>query len=85
MSPDMHRVRRELRMYNLGMRHFLTAPRENEVRVLERDGRRWLEQWRMPPDGQRHQRTWVEVAELPWPAPKLQRPAQAAEPRRASS
>ena len=70
MSADLHRVHRELRMYNLGMRDFLTAPRENEVRVLERDGRRWLEQWRMPPGGEHHQRTWVEVAELRWPSSK---------------
>jgi len=28
---------------------FLGQPRENEVRVVEREGRRWLQQWRMPP------------------------------------
>ena len=46
---------------------FLNQPRENEVRVIERDGRRWLQQWRMPPHGHYYERTWVDVAELPWP------------------
>ena len=46
---------------------FLNQPRENEVRVIERDGKRWLQQWRMPPEGHFHQRAWVDVAELPWP------------------
>jgi hypothetical protein len=45
----------------------LSQPKENEIRVIERDGRRWLQQWRMPPDGQYHQRAWVNVAEIPWP------------------
>lgn len=43
---------------------FLRQPRENEVRVIDRDGRRWLQQWKMPPDGHYHERAWVDVAEL---------------------
>jgi hypothetical protein len=46
---------------------FLNQPRENEIRVIERDGRRWLQQWRMPKHGHYHERAWVDVAELPWP------------------
>jgi len=46
---------------------FLGQPRENEVRVVEREGRRWLQQWRMPPSGHYHERAWVDVGELPWP------------------
>jgi hypothetical protein len=46
---------------------FLEQPRENEIRVIERDGRRWLQQYKMPPDGYVYQRAWVDVAELPWP------------------
>jgi hypothetical protein len=45
------------------LRSHTAYPRENEVRVLERDGRRWLQQWRIPPGGQH--RTWVEVGEIP--------------------
>jgi hypothetical protein len=44
-----------------------SGPRENEVRVVERDGKRWLQQWRMPPGGYLYERQWVDVAELPWP------------------
>ncbi len=43
---------------------FLEQPRENEIRVIERDGRRWLQQWRMPPHGHYSDRAWVDVAEL---------------------
>ena len=46
---------------------FLEQPRENEIRVIERDGRRWLQQWRMPPHGHYHERAWVDDGELPWP------------------
>jgi hypothetical protein len=46
---------------------FLNQPRENQVRVVERDGRRWLQQYRMPPRGMVYERAWVDVAELPWP------------------
>ena len=73
MNHDLHRAYLGLRMYSLRPRHFPTLPRENEVRVLERDGRRWLQQWRMPPGGQNHQRVWVEVQELPCPQSYLQR------------
>jgi hypothetical protein len=54
-----------LRGHSLRASQLLTQPRENEIRMLERGGRRWLEQWRMPPGGQHHQRAWVDVAELP--------------------
>jgi len=73
MSQDFNHAHRGLRIYNLHASDFLTQPRENEIRVMEHDGRRWLQQWRMPPDGQRHQRTWVEVAELPWPSAPTRR------------
>jgi len=46
---------------------FLNQPRENEVRVIERDGKRWLQQRRMPAHGYHYERAWVDVAELPWP------------------
>jgi hypothetical protein len=46
---------------------FLNQPREHEVRVIERDGRRWLQQYKMPPYGMIYDRAWVDVAELPWP------------------
>jgi hypothetical protein len=65
MSQDAYRVQRGLRVYSSPAPRFLTHPRENEIRVQERDGRRWLQQWRMPPYGEDHQRTWVEVRELP--------------------
>jgi hypothetical protein len=54
--------------------NFLEHPRKNEVRVLERDGRRWLQQWRMPQNGDRHQHAWVDVAELrPFSNPRAAR------------
>ena len=46
---------------------FLEQPRVNEIRVVERDGRRWLQQWRMPPHGHYHERAWIDVAELGQP------------------
>jgi hypothetical protein len=46
---------------------FLNQPRENEIRIIERDGRRWLQQYRMPPHGMVYDRAWVDVGELPWP------------------
>jgi hypothetical protein len=52
---------------------FLNQPRENEVRVVERDGSRCLQQYRMPPHGMIYDRAWVDVAELPWP-PSNMRP-----------
>jgi hypothetical protein len=54
-------------MNSRGHGSFLEQPRENEIRVVERHGRRWLQQWRMPPYGHYHERAWVDVAELPWP------------------
>jgi len=35
--------------------------------LIEHDGRRWLQQWRMPPQGHDNVRAWVDVAELRWP------------------
>ncbi len=67
MNEDLHRAYLGLRMYNERPRHFHTPPRENEIRVLERDGRRWLQQWRVPPHGELHQRAWVEGQEVPCP------------------
>jgi hypothetical protein len=64
MSQYLHRAHPELRGHSQRASHVLAQPRENEIRLLERDGRRWLEQWRMPLGGQHHQRAWVEVAEL---------------------
>jgi hypothetical protein len=46
---------------------FPNQPRENEVRVIERDGRRWLQQYKMPPHGMVYERAWCDVAELGWP------------------
>jgi hypothetical protein len=46
---------------------FLNQPRKNEIREVERDGRRRLQQWRMPHHGHYHERAWVDVAELGWP------------------
>ena len=73
MSQNLHRAYLGLRTYNVRPRHFHAPPRENEVRVFERDGRRWLQQWRTPPGGQHYQRAWVEVQELPCPPAYLQR------------
>ena len=49
----------------------LSEPRENEMRVSERDGKRWLQQWRAPLGGQEADRVWVDIAELASPAPKF--------------
>ena len=38
----------------------------HEVRVIERDGKRWLQQYRNKPDGFVYEYAWVDVAELPW-------------------
>jgi hypothetical protein len=45
----------------------LEQPRDHEIRVIERDGARWLQQWRMPTNGHYHERAWIDVAELPRP------------------
>ncbi|HUO67619.1 MAG TPA: hypothetical protein VMV37_08795 [Gammaproteobacteria bacterium] len=60
---------------------FLNQPRTNEVRVIERDGRRFLQQWRMPAHAHYHDRAWVDVAELPWP-PSNVRPLRQGKTRR---
>jgi hypothetical protein len=41
------------------------TPTMNEIRVIERDGRRWLQQWRNKPGGYAYEYEWVDVAELP--------------------
>jgi hypothetical protein len=40
-----------------------------EIRVIERDGRRWLQQYRNRPSGYAHEYEWLDVCELPRPAP----------------
>jgi|KBSMisStandDraft_5_1062788.scaffolds.fasta_scaffold5583680_1 hypothetical protein len=46
---------------------FLDQPRMHEVRVIEREGKRWLQQYRNKPDGFVYEYAWVDVAELPRP------------------
>lgn len=41
-----------------------STPVNNEVRVVDRDGRRWLQQWRLKPGGYLNEYEWVDVAEL---------------------
>lgn len=48
-------------------------PVVNEIRVIERDGKRWLQQWRLKPDGQIWEHEWIDVAELA-PLPSNVRP-----------
>lgn len=36
-----------------------------EVRVVERDGRRWLQQYRLKPGAMAYEYDWVDVCELP--------------------
>lgn len=36
----------------------------NEIRVVERDGRRWLQQYRNRPDGNLYEYDWIDVGEL---------------------
>jgi len=35
-----------------------------EVRVVERDGRRWLQQYRHKPGGLAHEFEWVDICEV---------------------
>ena len=44
-----------------------SQPEKHELRVVERDGKRWLQQYRMPPDGKLWEHAWVDVVEVPWP------------------
>lgn len=44
-------------------------PSLNEIRVIERDGRRVLQQWRQKPGGAMWELDWIDVAELPGAAP----------------
>ena len=39
-------------------------PSSMEVRVIERDGRRWLQQYRRKPDGMAYQYEWVDICEV---------------------
>ena len=52
---------------------FLNQPQPMELRVVERDGKRWLQQWRHPPRGELWQYEWVDIAELPWPPSNVRR------------
>jgi hypothetical protein len=45
---------------------FLRQPLPMELRVVERDGKRWLQQWRHP-NGCVWEWGWVDVAEIAWP------------------
>jgi hypothetical protein len=46
---------------------FFAQPRQMEIRVIERDGRRVLQQYRQKPGGYAHEYAWVDVLELPKP------------------
>ena len=46
---------------------FLRSPHHMQIRVIERDGKRWLQQYRKPAGGYNHEYAWMDVAELPWP------------------
>lgn len=50
-----------------------TQPIVNEIRVVDRDGRRWLQQWRQKPGGYVYEYEWVDVADLPRPAAAVTR------------
>ena len=39
-------------------------PTLNQIRVIERDGKRLLQQWRNKPGGYLHEYEWIDVAEL---------------------
>jgi len=39
-------------------------PSSMEVRVVERDGRRWLQQYRHKPGGLAHEFEWVDICEV---------------------
>ena len=44
---------------------FQRQPACMEIRVIERDGKRVLQQWRNTPGGMAHEFAWVDVIELP--------------------
>jgi hypothetical protein len=44
---------------------FLNQPRTMEIRVVERDGKRVLQQYRNKPGGYAYEYAWVDVMELP--------------------
>ena len=46
-------------------------PTPNEIRVIERDGKRWLQQWRNKPGGYVHEHEWIDVAELAPPPSRV--------------
>jgi hypothetical protein len=39
-------------------------PSSMQVRVVERDGRRWLQQYRRKPGGMAYEFEWVDVCEV---------------------
>jgi hypothetical protein len=41
------------------------TPTLNEVRVVERDGKRWLQQWRRKPGGYLYEYDWIDIVQLP--------------------
>lgn len=48
-----------------GAQAYVRQPRKHELRVTDRDGRRWLQQWAMPQNAHVYERAWVDAAELP--------------------
>jgi hypothetical protein len=40
-------------------------PSAMEIRVIERDGRRWLQQHKNKPGGLAYEYEWVDVCEIP--------------------
>jgi hypothetical protein len=44
---------------------FQRQPSAMEIRVIERDGKRVLQQWRNKPGGMAYEFTWVDVLEFP--------------------
>ena len=43
-----------------------------ELRIIERDDKRVLQQWRNTPGGMAYEFSWVDVLELRWPPSNVQ-------------
>lgn len=46
-------------------------PTLHQIRVIEREGRRWLQQWGNKPGGYVHEYEWIDVAELAPPPSRV--------------
>ena len=46
-------------------------PTLNQIRVIERDGKRWLQQWGNKPGGYVHEYEWIDIAELAPPPSRV--------------